>query len=152
MENGKRVGGTRVGVPFLLWGENEEKISTQRTQRGHGGHRADRREEDYAEYAEDAECAEERKTRTLKTAGCGTHVLILYFLYLLYFNFYWYSWSMWRIAPFSSKATSKALDFLTRMSANCFSWVRSTAWSLTISRTAKNATIMAWREGQASKN
>ena len=60
------------GVPFLFWGENEEKISTQRTQRGHGGHREDRREQDYAEYAEDAECAEERKTRTLKTAGCGT--------------------------------------------------------------------------------
>src|SRR5208282_293450 len=64
---------------------------------------------------------------------------------------YWYSASM-RRAPEASKAVSKDLDFLIRMSANCFSWWRETAWSLTISRRARKATIMAWREGQASKN
>lgn len=55
---------------------------------------------------------------------------------------YWYSASMRRV-PVSSKATSKALAFLTMISPNCFSWARATAWSLTISRTARNATIMA---------
>ena len=56
------------------------------------------------------------------------------------------------MAPLASKATSKALAFFTRMSENCLSWARATAWSFTISRTARNATIIACREGQASKN
>src|ERR1700687_390991 len=64
---------------------------------------------------------------------------------------YWYSASMRRV-PDSSKAVAKDLDFLIRISPNCFSWERATACSLTISRTARKATIMAWREGQASKN
>src|SRR5579859_1650304 len=161
-----RRGGTAVGrAVFVFW--EEEKNSPQRTQRKKG-----RRAEGVRPWIVRAHPYKPRVGHPqvhLIRGGtfieeyrqkCLCHTRFLYFtsftslisLFFNYFNFYWYSWSMWRMAPFSSKATSKALAFFTSMSANWFSWARSTAWSLTISRTARKATIMAWREGQASKN
>src|SRR5439155_11036046 len=65
---------------------------------------------------------------------------------------YLYSSSISLIPPASSKTKSNILCFLTRISPNCFSCTSATACSFTISRTARNATIIAWRDGQASKN
>src|SRR5689334_8408580 len=65
---------------------------------------------------------------------------------------YLYSSSTIRNAPCSSNATSKLLPFFTTISPNIFSCTSSTACSFTISSTARNATIIACREGQASKN
>ena len=63
-----------------------------------------------------------------------------------------YSSSTILIAPLSSNTTSNALPFFSMMSPNIFSCTRATACSFTISSTARNATIIACREGHASKN
>src|SRR5579863_5112534 len=65
---------------------------------------------------------------------------------------YLYSSSTCRIAPFSSSTASNALAFFNKISPNCFSCTIAMACSFTISSTARNATIIACREGHASKN
>src|SRR3981189_3336179 len=65
---------------------------------------------------------------------------------------YLYSSSICLIPPASSNAKSNILCFRTRISPNCFSCTSATACTFTISKTAKNATIIACREGHASKN
>src|SRR6266850_1618037 len=80
------------------------------------------------------------------------------FFFILTFNFqlstvnYLYSSSICLIPPLSSNAKSNILCFRTRISPNCFSCASATACSFTISSTARNATIIACREGHASKN
>src|SRR5260370_40801395 len=65
---------------------------------------------------------------------------------------YLYSSSICLIPPLSSKTKSNILCFRTKISPNCFSCTSATACNFTISKTAMNATIIACREGQASKN
>src|SRR5216684_5638137 len=65
---------------------------------------------------------------------------------------YLYSSSICLIPPLSSNTKSNILCFRTKISPNCFSCTSATACSFTISSTARNATIIACREGHASKN
>src|SRR5712692_5371746 len=62
------------------------------------------------------------------------------------------SFSGWLSGSPPAKTTSNILCLRSRISPNSCCCTITTACSRTSSSTARNATIMAWREGQASKN